>query len=97
MIKSQKKVLNSYLESKHIDLHVWMKTRNSKVALQMVKNQTGITFLSDEYIKSSYFNKNLVCLSIGDQPLYTTTIATYRHGQYLSEYHRKYLEIAKKF
>lgn len=92
-----KEVLNSYLESQHIQLHVWMKTRNSEVALQMVKNQTGITFLSDEYMKSAYFNKNLVCLSIGDQPLYTTMIAAYRHGQYLSEYHKKYLEIAKKY
>ena len=89
-------VIQEHLNSLQITLDPWMKTRSSEVAMRMVEENTGFTFISDGYMKQIH-NANLVALSIGEKRLFTYMIAAYRHGQYLSDFVLAYFDIMKQY
>lgn len=91
------KVILDHLQELKLTLTPWMQTRSSQVALQMVQEGTGFTFVSDGYMKQLHNHEQLTVLSIGEHRLFTYMIAAYRHGQYLSEFVQQYFVIMKKF
>ena len=94
--QTTEKLLNAFFDKNHFNPDVWMRTRSSEVAIRMVMQGSGITFANENYVKNLDLSKELVCLSIGNEPLYSTLIAACRRGQYLPEHLRRYLEIIQE-
>ena len=90
-------VIQDHLQQLSISLTPWMQTRSSEVAMKMVEEGVGFTFISDGYMKQLSSHKDLIALSIGNHRLFTHMIAAYRHGQYLSEFVTQYFMILKNF
>ena len=89
------KLLKDFFEENYFTPNVCMRTRSSEVAIMMAIQKSGLTFANENYVKNIDIRNELVCLSTGTKPLYSTLIAAYRHDQYLSEYLKCYLEIIK--
>ena len=90
------KVVDRLFDSYGISPDVWMRTRSSEVAIRMTLKKSGITFVAEGYVEHLGLGDQLVCLSVGEEQIYTTMIATYRRGQYISTYLQRYLDIVKE-
>lgn len=93
--QTTEKLLNQFFHDNSFIPNVWMRTRSSEVAIRMVLQKSGITFANENYVKNLNLNQDLVCLSTGSKPLFSTLIAACRQGQYLPEHLKRYLEIVR--
>ncbi|MCI6465582.1 MAG: LysR family transcriptional regulator [Faecalicatena sp.] len=90
------KVIQELFDTIGMNPNVWMRTRSSEVAISMAQKNAGITLAAEGYVEHMGPNsREVVCLSTGDQQIYTTMIAAYRPGQYLPGYVQDYIDIVK--
>lgn len=89
-------VIQKLFEKEKMTPKVWMRTRSSEVAIRMAQRGAGITLAAEGYAEHIGGDEDVVCLSTGQQQIYTTMIAAYRHGQYLSGYVQEYINIVKE-
>ena len=93
--QTSQKAIENIFKASNIQPHVWMRTRNSQVAIRMVEKGQGLTFISDAYIQNMP-PERFACLSVGDQPIQTTLIVAYKKGQYITKNMQNYLDILKE-
>ena len=77
---------------------VLLHTRNSGMSIQLAMEGLGIAFAPESYYQaaSSHSRSSSLCLSIGLEPVDTTTIAAWQKNRYLPQHARDYIEIIRK-
>lgn len=82
-----------------MDPPVLLHTRNSEMSIKLAMEGLGIAFAPESYYQmtASCSSYPSVCLSVGKEPVVTTTIAAYQRGRYLPQHARDYVEIIKEY
>lgn len=89
------RLIENLLADNNMLNQVWMRTRNSDVALDMARKQGGCTLVSEDYVRHLQESDDMSIYSVGPSPMQTKLIAAYRPGQYLPLYIKDYIEILK--
>ena len=78
---------------------VLLHTRNSEMSIKLAMEGLGVAFAPESYyhMAASSSRHPSICLSIGREPVVTTTIAAYAKGRYLPQHAREYMEMIREY
>lgn len=82
----------------NIDPPVLLHTRNCEMAIRLAMSGMGIAIAPENYYRkiAGDNDENSICLSVGKEPVMTTTIAAYAKNRYLPQHARDYINIVRK-
>lgn len=78
---------------------VLLHTRNSEMSIRLAMAGVGIAIAPESYYRkvAEQTSTPSLCLSVGRQPVTTTTIAAYAKKRYLPQHARDYIAIIRKY
>ncbi|MCI6886807.1 MAG: LysR family transcriptional regulator [Lachnospiraceae bacterium] len=86
-------------EDYHINPPVLLHTRNSEMSIRLALSGMGVAIAPESYYAkiTDQSQEPSLCLSVGRQPVETTTIAAYAKKRYLPQHARDYIDIIRKY